>query len=58
VEHLREAAAKAGVATEVNRYAEADHGFHCNDRGAYHEASSKDAWLKTVAFLNSHIQAG
>jgi carboxymethylenebutenolidase len=58
VEQLREAVAKAGVATEVNRYAEADHGFHCNDRGAYHEASSKNAWLKTVAFLNSHIQAG
>jgi len=58
VEQLREAAAKAAVATEVNRYAEADHGFHCNDRSAYHEASSKDAWKKTVAFLKSHIQAG
>ncbi|SFF77248.1 carboxymethylenebutenolidase [Novosphingobium sp. CF614] len=58
VEQLREAAAKAGVATEVNRYAEADHGFHCNDRSSYHEASSKEAWPKTVAFLKSHIQAG
>jgi carboxymethylenebutenolidase len=57
VEQLREAAAKAGVATEVNRYAEADHGFHCNDRSAYHEASSKDAWAKTVAFFDSHIKA-
>jgi carboxymethylenebutenolidase len=58
VEQLRTAAAKAGVATEVNRYAEADHGFHCNDRSAFHEASSKDAWQKTVAFFNSHIKAG
>ena len=58
VEQLREAAAKAGVATEVNRYPQADHGFHCNDRSAYHEASSKDAWAKTVAFFDSHIKAG
>jgi carboxymethylenebutenolidase len=58
VELLREAAATAGVPTEVNRYAEADHGFHCNDRSSYHEASSKEAWSKTVAFLNRHIKAG
>ena len=58
VEQLREAAAKASVATEVNRYAEADHGFHCNDRASFHEASSKDAWAKTVAFFDAHIQAG
>jgi carboxymethylenebutenolidase len=57
VEQLREAAAKAGVDTEVNRYPEADHGFHCNDRGSYHEASSKDAWKKTVAFIDAHVQA-
>jgi carboxymethylenebutenolidase len=41
----------------VNRYAEADHGFHCNDRSAFHEASSKDAWAKTVAFLDEHVGA-
>jgi carboxymethylenebutenolidase len=58
VEQLREAAAKAAVTTEVNRYAEADHGFHCNDRSAYHEVSSKDAWAKTVAFFDAHIKAG
>jgi carboxymethylenebutenolidase len=58
VEALREAAAKSGVATEVNRYPDADHGFHCNDRSSFHEASSKDAWQKTVQFLNRHVQAG
>jgi carboxymethylenebutenolidase len=58
VELLREAAAKSAVPTEVNRYAEADHGFHCNDRGSYHEASSKDAWPKTVAFFKAHIEGG
>ncbi|SDD10016.1 carboxymethylenebutenolidase [Sphingomonas sp. YR710] len=58
VDALREAAAKAGVATEVDRYPEADHGFHCNDRSSFHEASSREAWKKTVQFINSHVQAG
>jgi carboxymethylenebutenolidase len=57
VELLRKAAATSGQPTEVNRYAEADHGFHCNDRSAFHEPSSKDAWHKTVQFLNSHVEA-
>jgi carboxymethylenebutenolidase len=55
VEVLRRAVAAHGTPVEVNRYAEADHGFHCNDRSAYHEASSKDAWAKTVKFLDSHL---
>lgn len=55
VEVLRRAVSAAGIPLEVNRYADADHGFHCNDRSAYHEASSKDAWAKTVKFLDSHV---
>lgn len=55
VKALRKAAAKSSVATEVDRYPEADHGFHCNDRGSYHEASSKVAWAKTIQFLDDHI---
>jgi carboxymethylenebutenolidase len=55
VEVLRRAVEASGTPVEVNRYADADHGFHCNDRSAYHEASSKDAWAKTVKFLDSHV---
>jgi crotonobetainyl-CoA:carnitine CoA-transferase CaiB-like acyl-CoA transferase/dienelactone hydrolase len=55
VNALREAAAKASVATAVDRYPEADHGFHCNDRSSYHEASSKVAWARAVQFLNEHV---
>lgn len=55
VEVLRRAVAAAGVAHEVNRYPDADHGFHCNDRSAYHEASSKDAWPRVVRFLDAHV---
>jgi carboxymethylenebutenolidase len=57
VELLRRAVAGTAVASAVSRYAEADHGFHCNDRSAFHEASSKDAWAKTVAFLDEHVGA-
>jgi dienelactone hydrolase len=55
VKALRKAAAKSSVATDVDRYPEADHGFHCNDRSSFHEASSKVAWAKTIQFLNDHI---
>jgi carboxymethylenebutenolidase len=55
VEILRRAVAQAGLPHEVNRYADADHGFHCNDRSAYHEASSKDVWPRVVAFLDTHV---
>ena len=55
VEVLRRAVAATETPVEVNRYPDADHGFHCNDRSAYHEASSKDAWAKTVKFLDSHV---
>ena len=55
VEVLRRAVSATGTPLEVNRYPDADHGFHCNDRSAYHEASSKDAWPKVVRFLDSHV---
>jgi carboxymethylenebutenolidase len=55
VEGLREAAARASVPTEVVRYPEATHAFHCDERASYHEASAKDAWQRTLDFLGQHI---
>lgn len=55
VEQLREAAARAVVRTEVVRYADADHGFHCDERAAFHPASSADAWARTLSFLEQHL---
>jgi len=56
VEALRQSAKTASVPTEVVRYADAVHGFHCNDRPShYNEAASKDAWAKTVGFFNEHL---
>ena len=55
VEGLRDAVAKATPASEVIRYPEADHGFHCDARDSYHEASAKDGWERTLAWLDQHL---
>jgi carboxymethylenebutenolidase len=55
VEALRDAAKQASVPTEVVRYADAEHGFHCDARGSYHEPSAKDAWARTLAWFDSHL---
>jgi carboxymethylenebutenolidase len=57
VEALRAAAAKAPVATEVVRYPEAGHGFHCDERASYHEASARDAWARMLNWLRAHLPA-
>jgi carboxymethylenebutenolidase len=55
VEALRVAAEGAAVATEIIRYADADHGFHCDGRPAYNEASATDAWLRTLAWFDAYL---
>jgi len=58
VEALRAAVAAASVPTEIVRYPDADHGFHCDARSSYHEASAKDGWLRTLGWLDAHLGAG
>jgi carboxymethylenebutenolidase len=56
VEDLRSSAATAHVPTAVVRYAEAGHGFHSDQRPAnYHEASAKDAWVRTLDWLGRYL---
>jgi carboxymethylenebutenolidase len=55
VEQLRALAATSAVATEVVRYADADHGFHCDERASFHAESSADAWGRTIAFLSENL---
>ena len=57
VESLREAVAKATVPAEIVRYAEAGHGFHCDARGSYHQASADDAWARTLDWFERHLSA-
>jgi carboxymethylenebutenolidase len=55
VEALRAAAKNAAVPTDVVRYADAEHGFHCDARGSYHEASAADGWARTLGWFDSHL---
>ncbi|MFL5000737.1 MAG: dienelactone hydrolase family protein [Xanthobacteraceae bacterium] len=36
---------------DIHVYKDAGHGFHCDERGSYHEPSSRVAWERTVAWL-------
>ena len=54
VEQIRQATAgKSDV--EVYTYPGAEHGFHCDHRASYHEASAKLAWRRTGEFFKKHL---
>jgi carboxymethylenebutenolidase len=55
VETLRTVVEKAPVPTEIVRYPEAEHGFHCDARSSYHEASAKDAWRRTLEWYDTYL---
>ncbi len=56
VERLREElAADAPVDTEIVRYPEAEHGFHCDARPSYQAAAATDGWERTLAWLEGHL---
>ena len=55
VEAVKASLAEHGTDHEVQVY-DADHGFHCDQRGTYHEASAQDAWEKTKALFASTLR--
>jgi carboxymethylenebutenolidase len=56
VERLRAAAATAGHETQVVRYPDAGHGFHCDQRDSYHQPSAVDAWRRTLDWFGRHLR--
>jgi carboxymethylenebutenolidase len=59
VEALRVAAQRAPVSTDIVRYPDAGHGFHCQDRpSAYHEPSAQDAWRRLLDWLAPRLGTG
>ena len=56
VEALRAAAATASVPTEIVRYADAGHGFHCDQRDSYHAESAHDAWRRTLTWFRESLR--
>jgi carboxymethylenebutenolidase len=56
VEALRVAVAAAAVPAAIYRYADAEHGFHCDERPwVYNEDAAKDAWSKTIAWFDRYL---
>lgn len=45
----------ATVDVEVVRYADAGHGFHCDQRDAYHAESAADGFARTLAWFDGHL---
>jgi carboxymethylenebutenolidase len=55
VEVLRSAVGDADVVADIVRYADADHGFHCDAREVYHEDSARDAWQRALGWFATHL---
>ncbi len=56
VELLRDATSRVAVATEIVRYSDAQHGFHCDERpSVFNESAARDAFARTVTFLDAHL---
>jgi carboxymethylenebutenolidase len=59
VEHVKEIEGtlkQLGKDSQINLYEGAGHGFFCDERGSYHEASAKDAWSKTTDFFAKNLK--
>ena len=57
VEQLRKALTDAPVATDVVRYAGAEHGFNCDARPSYDADAAADAWGRTLDWFARHLGA-
>ncbi|MDQ1511299.1 MAG: carboxymethylenebutenolidase [Actinomycetota bacterium] len=58
VEQLRKALTDAPVATEIVRYADAEHGFNCDARPSYNAEAAADAWRRLLGWFERHLGAG
>jgi carboxymethylenebutenolidase len=56
VEELRAVTDALSVTTEIIRYPDAEHGFHCDARpAAYNEAAAVNAYERTLDFFAEHL---
>lgn len=57
VEELRVRLQKTPVATDIVRYPDAGHGFHCDARPAYDEDAARHAWSRSLDWFTQHLGA-
>jgi carboxymethylenebutenolidase len=55
VEQLRAVLQTASVDTDVVRYPDAGHGFHCDQRPDYRPDEAKDAWTRALSWFDAHM---
>lgn len=46
----------AGVNYDFKIYPDAGHGFNCDERDSYHEASAKDALARTLSWFDKYVK--
>ena len=56
VDAIRNALEAASGSAEVIVYPDADHGFNCDQRATYHEASAKDAWKRMLDLFAEELR--
>jgi carboxymethylenebutenolidase len=44
------------VPTDIVRYPDAEHGFHCDARPSYNAEAASDAWARTIAWFEDHLE--
>jgi carboxymethylenebutenolidase len=47
---------KRGGDCEIYVYPDAQHGFHCDERGSYQKAAADVAWQRSMAFLAKNVK--
>jgi carboxymethylenebutenolidase len=57
VSKIEAALKQAGVTYDFKSYPDAGHGFNCDERGSYHEASAKDAWGRTLSWFEKYVKS-
>jgi carboxymethylenebutenolidase len=55
VERLRAALGSVKVDAEIVRYADAGHGFHCDQRPDYRADDAVDAWRRALDWFSAHL---
>jgi carboxymethylenebutenolidase len=56
VKKIEDRLRELGKSFEVKVYADADHGFFCDERASYCPEAAQDAWEKTTAWLAKYLQ--
>lgn len=56
IKELGDALRAGGKNFITAEFSEAEHGFNCDDRPAFHPASAATAWAMTLAFLEKHLK--